>query len=194
MKKSILYFFLFFTITTYSQKILTVKNAIVLFEASVPFFEPVAAKNEVVQVALNTKKGYISFEIPMKKFQFERSLMEEHFNDNYLETKRYPTATFKGLIEKFDLQVIFKTAKFFLIKGEITIHGKSKNITVAANLKKTKEGITLLSDFQLYTDDYDIEIPFLISNKISKTVNVTVNAFFLTKSTELSTLAISTKP
>jgi hypothetical protein len=194
MKNTLLYFFLFFTISTYSQKILTVKNAVILFEASVPFFEPVKAKNEMVQVALNLKKGAISFEIPMKKFQFERSLMEEHFNQNYLETKRYPLATFKGLIEKFDLQVLSKTAKSFFIKGEITIHGKSQNISVTANLIKTNEGIKLLSEFELYIDDYDIDIPFLIRDKISKTVNVTVNTFFRTNAIEINTLAISSKP
>ncbi|WP_418263128.1 YceI family protein [Flavobacterium faecale] len=178
MKKTILFLFFLLSITSYSQKIWKVNDAVVLFEASVPFFEPVAARNDAVEVTLNTKRGHISFDIKMKKFRFERSLMEEHFNEHYLETKRYPLATFKGMIDKFDLKVINKTPKTFNIKGVIVIHGKSKPISVTATLNKTTKGIELKSQFSLQTDDFNIEIPFLIREKISKTVNVSVKTLF----------------
>jgi polyisoprenoid-binding protein YceI len=61
--------------------------------------------------------------------------MEEHFNDNYMESRRYPKATFKGLIEKFDLKT-YPLMQNYIIKGKITMHGKSKNIRVPAKLKK----------------------------------------------------------
>lgn len=157
---------------------MTAKNVIVFFEASVPVFEPVEAKNECARGALNVKRGYISFEIPMNKFRFERSLMEEHFNDNYLETKRYPKATFIGLVEKFELKIITNIPKTYLIKGKITIHGQTKNITVTGKIKQTEKGIELFSEFSLNTDDFDIEIPFLVRDKISKNVLVTLNAVF----------------
>lgn len=178
MKNTLLLFLLFLVTASYSQKILTVKNAIVLFEASVPISEPVAAKNEAVRGALNTKRGYLSFEIPMKKFQFERSLMEEHFNENYLETRRYPVATFKGLIEKFELNILSTIPTLYLIKGKITIHGQSKDISITGKINHTDDGIEILSDFSLNTDDFDIQIPYLVRNKISKNVTVSLSSIF----------------
>ncbi len=178
MKNSVLLFFFLIVSATYSQRIMTVKNAMVSFEASVPIFEPVAAINKNPSGSLNTKRGYIFFEIPMKSFRFERSLMEEHFNDYYLETKRHPKAYFKGLIETFELKILTNTPKKHTIKGRITIHGKSKNITVTGIIQQTEKGIELHSEFLLNTDDFDIEIPFLVRDKISKNVLVTLNAIF----------------
>ena len=98
--------------------------------------------------------------------------MQEHFNENYMESKRYPKATFKGLIEKFDLKNIGPDAKEYYIKGKISMHGKSKNIRVPAKIKKVADGIELISNFTLNSDDYNIEIPYIIRSKISKNVNV----------------------
>ena len=178
MKNTLFILAFLFSTVLFSQKILTAKDAVVQFEASVPFFEPVAAKNTAVHVALNTKKGYISFEITMNEFHFERSLMEEHFNENYVETERFPKATFSGIIEKFDLKVISKTPKVFLIKGKIKIHGISKAITTSATIKNSRNGMILLSEFDLNTDDFEIKIPFLVRNKISKNVTVYVTSEF----------------
>ncbi|GIZ08442.1 YceI family protein [Flavobacterium sp. UMI-01] len=178
MKKTVL-FFLLCVMTAYSQKIVTVDNAVVFFEASVPLFIPVEAKNESVKATLNIKRGHVFFEIPMKNFHFERSLMESHFNDYYLETHKYPKAKFKGTIEKFDLKVITKIPKTFFIKGVIEIHGKSKPITVSSSLYKTIQGgIALFSEFTLLSEDFNIEIPYLIREKIAKTVNVKVQTLF----------------
>ncbi|MCW2119606.1 YceI family protein [Flavobacterium sp. 7A] len=193
MKTTILLIILFYTTTLFSQKILTVKDAEVQFEASVPVFEPVAAKNTAVQVALNTKRGYISFVIPMNQFIFERSLMQEHFNAYYLETDRYPRATFKGIIEKFNLEDINNTPKKLLIKGKIKIHGESKAITTIVRLQTTNEGFMMSSDFVLNTDDFNIEIPFLIRNKISKTVIVKVYSVFPTEAINIGSITINTK-
>ena len=150
----------------------------VTFEASVPIFEPVAAKNNHAKAALNTRRGYLSFEIPMKSFRFEKSLMEEHFNDNYLETSRYPKATFKGIIEKYHADSLSNIATTHKIKGKITIHGKSKNITVTGELQQVENGIDLLTEFTLLTNDFDIQIPYLVRDKIAKEVIVNIHAVF----------------
>jgi polyisoprenoid-binding protein YceI len=100
--------------------------------------------------------------------------MEEHFNNNYLESDRYPKATLKGIIEKFDLKDLGLISKKYYIKGKITIHGKSKTIRVAAKIKKDNKGVQLISSFSLNTDDFNIEIPFIVRSKISKEVTVTV--------------------
>ena len=102
MKNFLLIFLLFLLNIIDAQEKMMTTNGIIVFEASIPFFEAVEAKNETVNCVLNAKKGTISFVTFIKQFQFKRALMEEHFNKNYLESNRYPKATFKGLIEKFD--------------------------------------------------------------------------------------------
>lgn len=194
MKTTLLLLSLLFSQCLFSQKILTVANATAQFEASVPFFEPVEAKNEQVAVALNTKRGYISFSIPITKFKFERSLMEEHFNDNYLESSRYPYASFKGIIEKFDLLAITNYPTTFLIKGKLKIHGQSKNITANIRLQTTLTGFVLASDFSVNTDDFGIEIPYLIRNKISKTVKIAIHVPFETETPHFGSSTVQAKP
>ena len=176
MKKKLLLFLLLTAFTIDAQEKRTSTKGVIVFEASVPFFEPVKAKNDEVNLILNTKRGIISFVVYIDRFSFERSLMQEHFNANYMESKKYPKVTFKGLIEKFDLKNIAPNATEYYIEGKITIHGKSKNIRVLAKIKKVAAGIELISNFTLNSDDYNIEIPYIVRSKISKNVNVKVKA------------------
>ncbi|SEA96160.1 YceI-like domain-containing protein [Flavobacterium gillisiae] len=176
MKKKLLLFLLLTAFIIDAQEKRTSTKGVIVFEASVPFFEPVKAKNDGVNLILNTKKGIITFVVYIDRFSFERSLMQEHFNANYMESKKYPKATFKGLIEKFDLKNIAPDATEYYIKGKITMHGKSKNIRVLAKIKKVAAGIELISNFTLNSDDYNIEIPYIVRSKISKNVNVKVKA------------------
>jgi hypothetical protein len=176
MKKKLLLFLLLSAFSIDAQEKMTTAKGVIVFEASVPFFEPVKAVNENVNLILNAKRGIISFVVYIDRFSFERSLMEEHFNENYMESKKYPKATFKGLIEKFDLKNITPVAKEYYIKGKITMHGKSKNIRVPAKIKKVPDGIQLISNFTLNSDDYNIEIPYIVRSKISKNVKVRVKA------------------
>ena len=159
-----------------AQEKLATTNSEVVFEASVPLFEPVKAENKSVKCVLNTKKGTISFTVDVDNFSFERSLMQEHFNKIYMESSKYPTATFKGLIEKFDLKTITSQATEFYIDGKINLHGESKNIRVPATIKKVANGIEIISNFNLNTDDYKIEIPYIIRSKVSKNVKVSVKS------------------
>jgi hypothetical protein len=178
MKKKILLFLLLSAFIIEAQEKMTVTNGIIIFEASVPFFEPIKAKNKEVHCILNTRRGSISFIAYVKDFRFERTLMEEHFNDNYMESRRYPKATFKGLIEKFDLKNISSDAERYYIRGKIIMHGKSKNIRVPAKIKKVSTGLELTSDFTLNSDDYNIEVSYVVRSKISKIIKVRVKAVF----------------
>lgn len=150
-------------------------NGRINFEASVPFYEAVEAKSNDVTALLNTKNGAISFVVLIRSFRFERSLMEDHFNENYMESRKHPKAYFKGQIEKFSNDKINAIPTEYYIKGKINIHGVTKNIRVLATLSKTASNSTLLeSNFTLNTDDFKIEIPFIVLSKISKNVNVTL--------------------
>ena len=175
MKKISLYLALLIGIAGFSQSKLITKTGKITFEASVPAFEEVKAKNESVTCVLNTDNGEIAALALMKGFRFKIALMEEHFNENYVESDTYPKATFKGKIENFDISKIGATLKEFTIKGKLEMHGKSKEISIVAKIKKTESGLEIDSNFFVNTDDFDIDIPSVVSKKVSKKVNVTLD-------------------
>lgn len=151
------------------------KTGTIVFEASVPSFEEVKAKNEAVTCILNPDNGEIAALALMKGFRFKVALMEEHFNENYIESSKYPKATFKGKIDNFDETKLTANAKEYTIKGKLELHGKSKDITIKGKIKKNGETINLVSNFVVNVDDFDIEIPSVVSKKLSKQVNVTLD-------------------
>lgn len=160
--------------TGFSQKRAT-KTADLHFEASVPSFEEVAAKNKNTTVVLNTETGEIAALALIKGFRFKIALMEEHFNENYIESDRYPKATFKGKVYGFDLSKLTESSKDFSIKGTLELHGKTKEITAPAKIRKTENGIEVITNFSVTTDDFNIQIPKVVSNKVAKKVNIGLN-------------------
>lgn len=174
MKNFILLALLFILYPITAQNKFSSSKCVVYFEASVPLFEAVQAQNNDVDCTLVANKSEITFTVVIKKFKFKRDLMQEHFNNNYMESSRYSKATFKGIIEKFDLKQITDVEKDFMIKGKITVHGQSKMITVLAKIRKAGNGILVNSNFILNTDDFNIEIPSIVISKISKSVNTQI--------------------
>jgi hypothetical protein len=175
MKKLSLYIALLVGISGFCQSKLITKTGKITFEASVPAFEEVKAKNESVTCVLNTNNGEIAILALIKGFRFKIALMEEHFNENYIESDTYPKATFKGKVEDLDISKIGSTFKEFTIKGKLEIHGKSKEISIIAKIKKNESGLEIDSNFYVNTEDFDIDIPSVVSKKVSKKVNVTLD-------------------
>lgn len=155
------------------------RNGTIIFEASVPSYEEVKAKNESVTCILNTKTGEIASLVLMKGFRFKIALMEEHFNENYVESDEYPKATFKGIIQGFNWNIIGTSPKEFKMNGKLVMHGKSKEINTVAYLRKADDGLEIIANFNVNSDDFNIKIPNVLAKKVSKTVNVKTN--FLVK-------------
>lgn len=172
MKTKILVALLLISGFSMAQDKLITKTGTITFEASVPSFEEVKAKNSGASCVLNTKTGEIASLALLKGFRFKIALMEEHFNENYVESDKFPKATFKGKIENFNLDKITSTATNYTIKGKLELHGKVKDISITAKIKRGKDGIEIVSDFTINTDDFDIEIPSVVSKKVTKKVNV----------------------
>jgi hypothetical protein len=172
MNKMMIFLLVFNTMTIFSQEKLTTKKGIIKFEASVPSFEEIKAQNENVSCVLNTKTGEIASLALVKGFRFKIALMEEHFNENYIESDKYPKATFKGKIQQFDLAQITEKAAPYKMTGTLEIRGKSKAIETTAMIKKTSKGIEIKSAFDVSTDDFGIEIPSVVSKKVSKKVEI----------------------
>lgn len=179
MKKTILLLLFFFSIPIVAQEKKTATKGSITFEASIPFYEAVEAKNNSVFSVLNTKNNSINFVVEIKEFQFERSLMQDHFNSYYMESNKYPKAIFKGKIENWSLSTTNTNPSQYYIDGKITIHGVTKNIRVGAAIFKTETNtLVIQSDFDLNTDDFKIEIPFSALSKVSKKVTVSLQIEF----------------
>lgn len=172
MIRTLLLFLLFLNVSVLAQDRFSSEEGRIDFEASVPLFEEIKAKNDKVSCAVELKTGEINCSVLIKDFQFKRELMQKHFNNNYLESDRYPKATFIGRISKFDYKFLTTTENEYQLKGMIRIHGKSKPFICKAWLKKTPKGIEINTNFVILTEDFNVEIPEIIANKISKEVKV----------------------
>ncbi len=173
MKRMILLLFLSLPAVITAQKYLT-KSGEITFEASVPSFEEVKATNQNVTAIINTENGEFAALALMKGFRFKVALMEEHFNENYVESESYPKAKFKGTLEDFEMDGLSK-GKTMILNGEMTLHGKTKKIAPEVQLTQNGETILLATEFVLKPEDFDIKIPKMVSNKIAEEVIVKVD-------------------
>ncbi|MCF6132888.1 YceI family protein [Flavobacterium wongokense] len=176
MKTKLLSLLIIVSMSSFAQTKMVTKTGKITFEASVPAFEEIKAKNESTTVVLNPATGEIASLALIKGFRFKVALMEEHFNENYMESDTYPKATFKGKIENFDVSKLTAAAQSYTIKGKMEMHGKTKDITITASIKKSGDGVDIDSNFTLNTDDYGIDIPSVVSKKVSKKVSVKLDA------------------
>ena len=152
------------------------KTGSISFEASVPSFEEIKAKNNAVTCIMNTNNGEIAVLALMKGFRFKIALMEEHFNENYVESDRFPKAIFKGKIEGLDTSLLTSTPKDFVLNGKLEIHGKSVPVKTIAKISKSASGINLNANFPVNASDFNIAIPSVVKNKVSNKINIQVAA------------------
>lgn len=150
----------------------TTKTGTLKFEASVPSFEEVAGENKTVSAVLEADKGNIAVLALVKGFRFKIALMEEHFNENYAESDKFPKATFTGKINGFDVNKLSSTASEYTISGDLTFHGKTQKVSSKAKISKSGDKISITGNFELKPEDYDIKIPGTVRNKVAKTVTV----------------------
>ena len=173
MKKSGILFsvILLFNIA-FSQNKLATRAGSIVFEASVASFEEVKANNNSVSCLINTVTGEISSIAFIREFHFKMAMMEEHFNENYLESSKFSKATFKGTIQGFNLAIIGNSTKEFLMTGILSMHGRSKFITTIAMIQKTEKGLEIKTNFKVNTNDFSIKIPKIVKYKIAETVTI----------------------
>ncbi|KRD58860.1 hypothetical protein ASE40_15785 [Flavobacterium sp. Root935] len=184
MKKSLLNFFFLLLIITVgtnasAQKLIT-KTGNIKFQASMPSYEEVAAENKSVSAVLDQLTGDFASLVLIKGFRFKVALMEEHFNENYMESEKFSKATLKGKIEDFDISKIINTPKNFTLKGDLTIHGKTKPLTVIIKISKAANGVNAIGSFEVKPEDFDIEIPSLVRKKVADKIKINYN-FLLVK-------------
>jgi len=149
------------------------------------FFDATAASSpEKIQAStksgtcvLDTQTGKMEWKVLIKGFQMEKALMQEHFNENYLESSKFPNAQFKGAITNLSEVNFAQDGKYNTqVKGQLTMHGVTKDLDVSGVVKVNKGSISLISTFNVLAADYGISIPSLVSDKIAKTIKVSVEA------------------
>jgi len=158
----------------FSQKMMT-RVGEVKFEASMPAFEEIAGTNSTVSCILDESTGDFVALVLVKAFKFKSPLMEEHFNENYMESSKFPKATFKGKILNFDAKKLSSAKSSYDLEGDLTIHGVTKKIKSKISLVLNAGKITAISSILVKPQDYGIEIPNLVKGKIAENAKVSVN-------------------
>lgn len=166
---------LLLTTSDISQKRYFTKNGRISFSAGTSL-EDIDAVNKTTTSVFDATTGQIEFSILVKGFEFKRALMQEHFNENYMESDKYPKSVFKGKITNIDKVNFQKDGSYTVtVKGMLDMHGVKKEIATSGLLKITGEAVSSDASFTVLPDDYNIAIPALVKDKISKTVTITVN-------------------
>ena len=181
MKKSILFFAAFIAFVSLSvnaQDLYITKTAKINFDATPA--EPIevidAVNNEGTSI-LNIKTGEIGVMLLVKNFRFEKALMEEHFNENYMESTKFPKGDFKGKVENLSAVNFSKDGAYKVkVTGSLTLHGITQP-TSADGVITVKNGkISASSNFLIKLADYKVDRPKVVANKISETVKISVAA------------------
>lgn len=162
-------FFFIFNYCCYAQNLFKTDEGEVYFNGST-LLEDIKAKHNNVK-AIN-KGNYLAVALLVEGFQFKNKLMQEHFNENYIESERYPKAYFSGHIINYSSDSLSLKAKEYAIKGNLTLHGITVFIETTTDIKIVDNFIILESDFNINPEDFKIKIPKILFNKVAQEVNV----------------------
>ncbi|MCK9402350.1 MAG: YceI family protein [Chitinophagaceae bacterium] len=162
-------------VSVQAQKFYT-KSGRIDFFSRAPL-ENIQAVNKTVVAILDSKTGKVEFNVFIRGFEFEKALMQEHFNENYMETSKYPKATFSGEIQHTNVVNYALTGEYkVIVKGMLAMHGISKAMEVSGVISVIDGFPTLKAAFTISLADYKIHIPAIVRDKISPNVTITVNS------------------
>ena len=155
------------------------KELFITREGSIDFFsttpiEDIKAVNNQVSCVLNKTTGDFAFQVPIKGFAFKNALMQEHFNENYLESDLYPKSVFKGKIIDWNKIDLSSDPVNVTIEGKLTIHGVKKKIKESGRIWYSEDKINGECKFDISVADYNIKIPRIVRENIAKIIEVSV--------------------
>ncbi len=180
MKKTIMLFALVgLTTLTFAQKKKTTTSATISFDATTPKDAYPKADNKTAVASINTKKGEVAFEAIMKSFAFSNPKIQEHFNEpRWLDSEKYPKATFKGKITNLAAVNFAKDGTYEAnISGNLTMHGATKPVTTKATIVVTGASLATSTEFTFKLSDYGIDVSGA-EGKIALEPKITVKADF----------------
>jgi polyisoprenoid-binding protein YceI len=133
-----------------------------------------ATSNQAVD-AMNINTRAVFFKVRMSTLKFKKALMQEHFNENYMESDQYPFATFKGIIDQ-DIDLTKDGTYQVTVTGVLTIHGVAQNRTIPGTIVVNGKSIEVTSSFDVKVADHKIRIPSIVTEHIAESVNVKVRS------------------
>jgi polyisoprenoid-binding protein YceI len=158
------------------QTLYACKNATISLFSTAPI-EDISATTSAGVSVFNAATGDLVFSVNINTFKFPKSLMQEHFNSDYMESDKYPKASFKGKIqEHID---VTKDGNYPVIAvGELEVHGVKQNRTIPGHIVVSNGTITITSEFMVKCADHHIEIPKLVFHNIAESIKMNVSATY----------------
>lgn len=159
--------------TAYSQKYFSKTGHISFYSETK--LEKFDAHNKSSSIVYDSQSGKLEAAALIKGFQFEKVLMQEHFNENYMESNKFPKATFKGMIDNYKTIDLAKNGKYPVkVSGDLTMHGVTQKVTTDGQIVVNNGKIEATAAFNVALADYKISIPALVKDQISKTVKISI--------------------
>ena len=167
--------------TTHAQTYIT-KNGKISFFSKTAMENIEAVNNQVVSV-LNAKTGVMQFSVQIAGFIFKKALMQEHFNgSDYMESDKYPKASFKGTITDISKVNFTKDGSYTIsITGDLMVHGATNKVTVPGTISVTGGKVNATTTFNILLADYKINVPKMAQNNISKSIEIKVDCAYQPK-------------
>jgi len=161
---------------SFGQKYIT-HTGKVIFDATTPKSpEKISGINNEVGSMMDGKSGAFVFQVPVKSFKFEKALMKEHFDENYMESDKFPKADFNGKVSDMANVNMAKEGTYNVtVAGKLTIHGVTKEVSVPGTLTVKGKDIEAKAKFEAKLADYNISVPSIVSDKLAKEATITVD-------------------
>lgn len=142
--------------------------------------EKIEGKNTNGLIVLDAANGRLECSVLIKGFQFEKALMQDHFNENYMESHKFPKGVFKGtIINMQDIHLKKDGTYPAVVKGDLTLHGVTRPFSPTGKVIIKGGKITAFSSFEIMVADFNIEIPKVVRDNIAEKVKVTIQADLL---------------
>jgi polyisoprenoid-binding protein YceI len=136
--------------------------------------ENIEAVNKSASIVMKTSTGDIQISLSIQNFKFKNALMEEHFNENYMESEKYPKCVFKGKVNE-TVDYGKEGEQKVTITGKMELHGVTRDVTMDGTINKVGEELKLFSKFPIKVSDYNIKVPSMYVKNIAEVVEVTFN-------------------
>jgi hypothetical protein len=161
---------------TWAQKYMT-RTGKIKFDATSPKSpEKIEGINNEIAAVLDAKGDFL-FQAMVKSFKFEKALMQEHFNENYMESSAFPKADFKGKISNITEVNFTKDGTYKVtVAGKLTIHGVAQEVAVPGTITVKGKDVTATAKFTVKLQDYKISVPTMVADKLAKEATISVDA------------------
>ena len=167
----IILFLFLFTNSLLAQQYLT-KNGTASFYSYAPI-EDIEAVNNKLGGVIDISNGQFAFKIAIQDFIFPNSLMQEHFNESYMESEKFPNSTFTGVISDVSTLDLSKEQSID-VSGNFLLHGINRQMNMTTTISLKDEKLNISSQFDIVLDDFNIDIPKIMMYKIAEVINVNI--------------------